>query len=373
VDISAYRQELRAQLATPELQRWRGVHRPDVAEELRLHAGLVATLHDCGLGRYGYPHEVGGLGGDVRHWAVLYDELARADLPIPEQYALMSTLVAPTLRFAPDLAARHLPAFLSGQEWWGQGFSEPEAGSDLAALRCRAIPVDGGWLVSGQKLWTSHGETAARIVLLARTGTQESRHRGLSMLLVDADSPGLRVRPLRLANGRAELAEVFLDDVLVASDRILGTEGGGWEVAMFLLQYERAVYAWLRACWLLQRLRALTGQVRPGHRSAQLLGEAYLDVTALRARSATTVQRLARGEAVGPEASADKVLLGTAEQSVHEAARRLLGAEFAFTSGLEPAAWRSEWWYSRMTTVYGGCAEVQRGILADHVLALPTS
>jgi hypothetical protein len=142
---------------------------------------------------------------------------------------------------------------------------------------------------------------------------------------------------------------------------------------MYLLQYERALWAWLRAAVLLQRLRALTALVSggAGHDAAvsEVLGAVYLDLLSLRARSVDTVRRLAAGQTVGPEASADKLLLGACEQSVYEAARSLLGPRFLFGDG--GRQWREEWWYSRTTTIYGGSAEVQRGIIADRVLKLP--
>ncbi|MCW2892310.1 MAG: putative acyl-CoA dehydrogenase, partial [Actinomycetia bacterium] len=271
----------------------------------------------------------------------------------------------------------YLPEFLSGDGWWGQGFSESEAGSDLAALRCRARRQGDDYVISGHKIWTSHAETANRIFLLARTGTPESRHRGLSMILIDVDMPGVTVRPVKLASGRAELAECFFDDVRVPAGRLIGAEGEGWAVAMYLLQYERAAWAWLRAAVLLQRLRALTGLLSdstapapaPGAAVDEVLGSVYLDLLALRARSVDTVRRLAAGQTVGPEASADKLLLGACEQSVYDAARSLLGPRFLF--GDASRQWREEWWYSRTTTIYGGSAEVQRGIIADRVLKLP--
>jgi hypothetical protein len=193
------------------------------------------------------------------------------------------------------------------------------------------------------------------------------------MILVDVGTPGVTVRPIRLASGRAELAECFFDDVRVPASRLIGAEGEGWAVAMFLLQYERALWAWLRAAVLLQRLRALTALVAggTGHDAGvdEVLGTVYLDLLSLRARSVETVRRLAAGQTVGPEASADKLLLGACEQSVYEAARSLLGSRFLF--GDDSRQWREEWWYSRTTTIYGGSAEVQRGIIADRVLKLP--
>jgi alkylation response protein AidB-like acyl-CoA dehydrogenase len=378
-DLPAYRAAVREFVTSPAVDKWRGGYIDDVAEEMRFSAGLLRVLYDAGL-----PSAVGGLGGDVRHWAVLFDELARAGITPTGQHSLLTTLAYPVARFAPRLAADYLPEFLSGDAWWGQGFSESEAGSDLAALRCRATRDGDEYVISGHKIWTSLAETATRIVMLVRTGTPESRHRGLSMILVDVDTPGVTVRPIRLASGRAELAECFFDDVRVPAGRLIGAEGEGWAVAMYLLQYERAVYAWLRASVLLQRVRALAGfgladsassspsappTAAPPLGGDEVLGTVYLDLLSLRARSVDTVRRLGAGQTVGPEASADKLLLGACEQSVYEAARTLLGPRFLF--GEAGRQWREDWWYSRTTTIYGGSAEVQRGIIADRVLKLP--
>jgi hypothetical protein len=380
-DLHAYRAAVREFLASPAVDKWRGTYLDDDPEEMRFTAGLMRVLYDAGFGRYGMPSSVGGLGGDVRHWAVLFDELARAGITPTGQHSLLVTLAYPLAKFAPHLAAAYLPEFLSGDGWWGQGFSESEAGSDLAALRCRARRQGDDYVISGHKIWTSHAETANRIFLLARTGTQDSRHRGLSMLLVDVDMPGITVRPIRLASGRAELAECFFDDVRVPAGRLIGAEGEGWAVAMYLLQYERAAWAWLRAAVLLRRLQSLVGLLESAPAAATrsepasrapadaVLGSVYLDLLSLRARSVDTVRRLADGQTVGPEASADKLLLGACEQSVYDAARSLLGPRFLFGDGSRQ--WREEWWYSRTTTIYGGSAEVQRGIIADRVLKLP--
>jgi|SRR5579875_552916 alkylation response protein AidB-like acyl-CoA dehydrogenase len=376
-DLPAFRAAVREFLASPAVDKWRGTYLDDDPEEMRFTAGLMRVLYDAGFGRYGLPAMAGGLGGDVRHWAVLFDELARAGITPTGQHSLLVTLAYPLVKFAPRLAAAYLPEFLSGDGWWGQGFSEPEAGSDLAALRCRAVRHGDEYVISGHKIWTSHAETANRIFLLARTGTTESRHRGLSMILVDVAMPGVTVRPIKLASGRSELAECFFDDVRVPADRLIGNEGQGWAVAMYLLQYERAAWAWLRAAVLLQRLRALIGFLPDSAAPAQasgptadeMLGSVYLDLLSLRARSVDTVRRLAAGQTVGPEASADKLLLGACEHGVYDAARSLLGPRFLF--GDASRQWREEWWYSRTTTVYGGSAEVQRSIIADRVLKLP--
>jgi alkylation response protein AidB-like acyl-CoA dehydrogenase len=188
------------------------------------------------------------------------------------------------------------------------------------------------------------------------------------------------VRPVALASGANELAEIFLDEVAVPQSRLIGAEGQGWAVAMYLLQYERAMYAWQSAATALRRLTELRDQLRARQGAGRAvpdgattrLGECYADIVTLRARSADTVRRLAAGHTVGPEASVDKVLLATAESGLHDLARDLLGAEFVFAAAPEAAQWRADWWYSRSSTILGGSAEVQRTILADHVLGLPT-
>ncbi|WP_313715321.1 acyl-CoA dehydrogenase family protein [Arsenicicoccus bolidensis] len=378
VDPDEYRAALRAHLAAaPELARFRD--RQHVSTETRIaeDAALMSALAgDGGWNLYGWPEKVGGLGGDERHRGILYDELARSGLPVPEPHLLLETLCPAITAFSPHLAARYAPAYLRGQEWWGQCFSEPDAGSDLAALRTRARRDGDHYVVSGQKLWTSHGATARRLVALVRTGSTESRHRGLSMIMIDVDSPGVTARPIALASGDNELAEIFFDDVIVPADRLVGEEGQGWTVAMFLLQYERAMFAWQSAAVALRRLTDLrdllvarSAPIPDGAR--RRLGATYLDIVTLRARSSQTVRRLAAGETVGPEASVDKVLLAAAEQGLHDLARDLLGPDFLLSQDPGLRAWRAEWWYSRSATILGGSAEVQRTILADHVLGLP--
>ncbi|WP_330255165.1 acyl-CoA dehydrogenase family protein [Nocardia sp. NBC_00565] len=379
-DLDSYRTALRANLMRESsLHAWRTRHYATTEERIADHAALMGELYRQGWNRYGWPVAAGGAGGDERHRAVLYDELAAAGLPIPTPHLLLETLGPPVSRFAPELAARYLPAYLRGEEWWGQGFSEPEAGSDLASLRCRARRDGDNYVLSGQKLWTSHGATATRLVCLVRTGTPESRHRGLSMIMVDVDTPGVSRRPIALASGDNELAEVFFDDAIVPASRLIGAEGQGWAIAMYLLQYERAMYAWMSAADALRRLRELRDQLStrlaaggtlPGA-AAQRLGQCYSQLITLRARSAQTVRRLAAGATVGPEASVDKVLLGGAEIALYDLSRDLLGPEFVFDDTATVAQWRSEWWYSRSATILGGSAEVQRTIIADHVLGLP--
>ncbi|MBV9514537.1 MAG: acyl-CoA dehydrogenase family protein, partial [Mycobacteriaceae bacterium] len=176
--IAEYRQDFRRYLHDlPWAEEWRSAVFDNAEDALAHDARVLGRLHEAGWSRYGWPVEAGGLGGNEIHRAVYYEEIAGAMLPAPAQHWTLETLGPALLKFAPDLAATHLPGYLSGAEWWGQGFSEPESGSDLAALRTRAVDDgNGGYVINGQKIWTSQGPTASRLLVLTRTGTPESRH-----------------------------------------------------------------------------------------------------------------------------------------------------------------------------------------------------
>jgi alkylation response protein AidB-like acyl-CoA dehydrogenase len=255
-----------------------------------------------------------------------------------------------------------VPRLLSGREQWCQGFSEPGSGSDLASLTTRADRHGTDWVVNGQKVWTTLAQYAARCLLLTRTGPG---HGGITAFLVDMDSPGITVRPLRTMHGVDEFAEVFFDDVPVPGDRILGAPGDGWRLAMDLLPYERSTCFWHRIAHLYTRLdRLLTDTADPDDAA---LGAAYLALHTARCRSHRTQRRLAAGERLGPETSVDKVLLATAEQQLYDTARDLLPGVLELAAG---TPWRSEYLYSRAATIYGGTAEIQRNIIARRLLDL---
>jgi hypothetical protein len=232
-------------------------------------------------------------------------------------------------------------------------------------------------VLNGQKIWTSRAHVARRCLVLARSGSAESRHRGLSMLWVDLESPGVTVKPLACADGRNAVSEVFFDDVVVPATELVGELDGGWAVALYLLQFERGNYAWQRQAWLGKRLQEAIANVEPGAgdggdaETAGLVGDAYLDLFALRATSSATLPRLAAGESPGPAISVDKILLSTAEKSVLETARRLLWPAFETGGDDASAVWRREWWFSRVTSILGGAVEVQRDIVAGRILGLP--
>jgi alkylation response protein AidB-like acyl-CoA dehydrogenase len=338
------------------------------------HLAIVKRLtYEAGWMRWGWPERVGGLGGSTLLRAYLGEALTSRDMVEPGIYSMTEVLVPTMIDYAPaDLAAEMVPRMLRGDETWCQGFSEPGTGSNLAALTCRATREGDVWRVTGQKVWTSLAQYADRCVLLTRSGTTESAHRGITALFVDMDSPGIDVRPIETMHGAPEFSEVFFDDVAVPVDRMLGREGDGWSVAMDLLPFERSTALWHRTAYLHSRLQSLLDAAPPGTLDPVAVGEAAQLLYALRARSRSTQHRLAAGDHLGPETSVDKVLVATAEQAVFDLVADGLGADVAV--GDDPASdrWRREFLYSRAATIYGGTAEIQRNIIARRLLDLGT-
>jgi alkylation response protein AidB-like acyl-CoA dehydrogenase len=341
-------------------------------DEQMAQLGKIMRLgYDAGFTRWGWPERVGGLGGSNLLRAYLGEALTARDLVEPGNYSMPEVLAPTMIDFAPpELAATMVPRLLSGAEIWCQGFSEPGTGSNLGSLACRATKDGDGWRVNGQKVWTSLAQYAQRCVLLTRTGTPESAHRGITAFFVDMDSPGITVRPIETMHGVPEFSEVFYDDVFVPDERILGQVAGGWAVAMDLLPYERSTALWHRATYLQRRLEQLVSLAPAGALDPASLAEAIEQVWALRARSRATQRRLAAGETLGAETSIDKVLLGTAEQAVFDLAAEGLGPWVVVGDDPESDRWRAEFLYSRAATIYGGSAEIQRNIIARRLLDL---
>jgi alkylation response protein AidB-like acyl-CoA dehydrogenase len=326
---------------------------------------------DAGWARYGWPGEVGGLGGSALLRAYLSEALTARDLVYSGVYSMPEVLGPSFVTFAaPELSAAMIPPLLRGDEVWCQGFSEPGTGSNLASLTCRAVRTDDGWRVTGQKVWTSLAQYAQRCVLLTRTGTVESAHRGITALFVDMDTPGITARPIETMHGEPEFCEVFFDEMLVPFDRTLGEENGGWAFAMDLLPYERSTSLWQRAAFLHRRLGDVLDSAELGLIDPAKLGEVTQLVYAFRARSRATQHRMASGASLGAETSIDKVLLATAEQAVFDLVADAIPD--AVTVGDDEASvrWRTEFLYSRAASIYGGSAEIQRNIVARRLLDL---
>jgi alkylation response protein AidB-like acyl-CoA dehydrogenase len=376
-DLATYRADLHA---------WLDAHHAELAPRYALPGTLddhiaqmqrvKRLLYEAGWMQLGWPERVGGRGGSAMLRTELGAAIAGRDLADPGHFSLVEVLAPTLIDFAPEaLAAEVVPRLLSGAELWCQGFSEPDSGSDLASLRCRAVP-DGDarsattWRITGQKVWTSLAQYSDRCVLLARTGAADSRHRGITAFFVDMHTPGISVRPIEMINGESEFAEVFFDDVEIPADRILGEPNGGWAVAMSILPYERSSCFWQRIAYLYRRLQRLVEAAPRSDRAAETVGEAYLQLHVLRARSRETQHRLANTGTLGAETSIDKLLVSGSEQTTYDAVRRLLAGVVELDDSAAGELWRSEYLYSRAATIYGGTAEVQRNIVARRLLEL---
>jgi alkylation response protein AidB-like acyl-CoA dehydrogenase len=258
---------------------------------------------------------------------------------------------------------------LRGDEIWCQGFSEPGTGSNLGSLACKAVRDGDDWVVNGQKVWTSYAQYAPRCVLLTRTGTPESAHRGITALFVDMDTPGITVRPLGTMHGAPEFSEVFFDDVRVPVSRTLGDEGQGWSVAMDILPYERSTALWQRCAYLYRRFDELIAAAADELDPARV-GDVALQLFAFRARSRGTQYRMHDGATLGPETSIDKIQLATVEQALFDLALEGLGESLVHGDDAAAQQWRARFLYSRAASIYGGSSEIQRNIVARRLLDL---
>jgi alkylation response protein AidB-like acyl-CoA dehydrogenase len=336
------------------------------------HSRVLSALYDAGWMRWGWPESAGGLGGPMILRAIVGEEVVGRGLDDPGPYSMLEVLTPTMIDYArPELVAELVPKLLSGKETWCQGFSEPGSGSDLASLTTKAEQRGDEWIINGQKVWTSFAQYAKRCILLTRTGDRDTpNHQAITAFFVDMDSPGIDVRPLRTMHGVDEFCEVYFDDVVVPTDRMLGNPGDGWQLAMDLLPFERSTCFWQRIAYLYSRFDALIAEVEVGQASPKDMdadmGAAYLALHTLRCRSRATQLRQADGEKLGADTSIDKILLATAEQQLFDTARELLPGVVE----LDESRWRTEFLYSRAATIYGGTAEVQRNIIARRLLEL---
>lgn len=380
-------QEFRARL-----RRWLDANAPREVPEFTGYEDEVAFLTEwqrrlhaggwCGLS---WPVEYGGAGAGVIEQAIYNEEMARAHAPEPINKVGINN-VGPTLMMhgTPEQRARFLPKILSADEIWCQLFSEPGAGSDLAGLRTRAEPDGDGFRLSGQKVWTSYAQFSRFAICLARTDPTLPKHKGITYFLVDMDSPGIDIRPLRQLTGDAEFNEVFLDAVYVPRAYVIGGVNNGWSVAMDTLAHERGTnYLFKeqvnnrividRVLELLRRRRAAGERLEPA--LVDEVMRAYIRVEIMRLHNLDTMTRLERGEEAGPETSLKKEFWTQLSQHLHETAIRAQGAWGQLGIG-EPLAvdagrWQRSFLYSRSWSISGGTSEVQLNIIATRLLGLP--
>jgi alkylation response protein AidB-like acyl-CoA dehydrogenase len=378
----SFRADLRAWLRDHLPAGWKGhAEFATLAEEVTFLRDWQRRLHDGRWVGIHWPRAYGGRGASVVEHYILQEELALARAPeIINRIGV--NLVGPTLIAHGSEAQkrRFLPAILPAEEIWCQLFSEPGAGSDLTALRTRAERRGDGWVVTGQKVWTSYAQFARWGILLARTDPAAPKAKGISYFVCDMRAPGVTVRPLRQMTGSEEFNEVFLEDVFVPRDHLVGAENAGWAIANTTLAHERgtAPRQLVIHRMLLEDLLRLAregGDAAPVLR--QRLAAHWIDVTITRLNNWRTLTRLARGAPLGPEASVVKLFWSEMSQRMHDTLMDLLGPRgLCWQPGPHAVAggrFARSYLYYRAASLFAGTSEIQRNILAERVLGLPRS
>jgi alkylation response protein AidB-like acyl-CoA dehydrogenase len=351
----------------------------DLAEEVAFGREWQAKLAAARWVGVAWPEVHGGRGaGAVEHFIVI-EELARARAP--ELVGRIGiNLVGPTLlaHGTPE-QRRWLSDILPARTLWCQLFSEPGAGSDLAAVSTRAARTEGGWVLNGQKVWTSYAQFADWGLCLARTDPDVPKQQGLSMFAIDMRSPGIDVRPLRQITDESEFNEVFFDDVFVPEDRLIGPEHGGWRVAGSTLTHERGVNPrqLVIHIQLLEELLRLALELGAfdDPRLAPRLAQAAAEVRLFQLHNWRTLSRIAKGQAPGPEGSALKLYWSEMSKRLHDTVMDVLGPSAPLWSGADDTpgdgTWQRSWLYYQASSIWAGTNEIQRNILAERVLGLP--
>ncbi|AEH09432.1 MULTISPECIES: acyl-CoA dehydrogenase family protein [Protofrankia] len=380
-----FRAEVREWLATA-LPRLPWPEPADLVEKLPFWRQWQRLLFDAGYAGLSWPKEYGGGGADAKIRAVFAEETDRAG--VPERLNIIGEdLAGPTIiEFGTDeQKERFLRPILTGEEIWCQLFSEPEAGSDLASLRTRATRVDGGWLLQGQKIWTSRAHLAANGILLARTGGGP-RHKGITYFLLPMDADGVTIRPLAHMLGEAEFNEVFLDDVFIPDDRVVGEVDGGWRVAMATLSYERVAIATGRVNTkravdtIIADIGRRTGDDgRPlgedpaiRQKVADLYGRALIHYLI----GQRVVTLAAADGPPGPVTSIGKLYFCPLVEDLADFRLSLepLGGQFSPDAReLDSTRWLRLAYQARGTAIAGGSTFIQRNIVAERILDMPRS
>jgi alkylation response protein AidB-like acyl-CoA dehydrogenase len=330
-------------------------------------------LADDGWAAVHWPVEYGGRGATLTQSAIFFEELGRSGAPLPAN-VLGLLLAGPTIMSygTPEQKDRYLHPILTAEEIWCQGFSEPDAGSDLASLKTRAVKDGDGWVITGQKVWTSGAQYAKWCMLVARTDSEVAKHKGLTYFLMDMEQPGVQVVPLRQITGESEFNELFIDGARVGDEHVLGGVGNGWRVALATLMNERSGLAFFLQVRLRQTLDRLIEEAAArglldDPLIADRLGELHLKAEVLRLtayRGLTTIEKYGQP---GPEGSLTKWMWSQANQQLTQFAVDLLGPE-ALTAG---GRWSYELLRARGNSIEGGTTEVLMNIVAERVLGLP--
>jgi alkylation response protein AidB-like acyl-CoA dehydrogenase len=361
-----------------ELRAWIGANLSDEIRHGRFEeAGREWSrkLFDAGYAGLTWPTEYGGAGAPYSHQAIFLEEMARAEAP-SHLGVIGLGMAGPTIIAHGTEAqkARHLRKILSTEEIWCQGFSEPDAGSDLSAVRTSARREGDTFVVNGQKVWSSFAHMADWCILVTRSDPESQRHAGLTYLLVDMHAPGVDVRPLRQITGEAEFNEIFFGDVEVPVENVVGEIGGGWGVAMTTLLHERGTLGFALTAALesqLQKLVALARERGATEVQRDAIAREWIGLQAVRYTNYRALTTLMKTGIPGPEGSGAKLWWSEANQRATKLALELLGPEATLLNG--NGYWQHQQLRSRGNTIEAGTSEILRNIIAERVLGLPRS
>ncbi|MER7950716.1 acyl-CoA dehydrogenase family protein [Streptomyces sp. NPDC096079] len=381
-NVEEFRREVRGWLRanlTGEFAALRGRGGP--GREHEAHAERLAWerhMAAAGWTCVGWPKEYGGRGATLEQQVAFHEEYALADAPARVSH-IGEQLLGPTLIAfgTPAQRERFLPRIVSVEEQWCQGYSEPDAGSDLANVRTRAERDGDDWVVTGQKVWTSLAHEADWCFVVARTEPGSTRHHGLSYLLVPLDQPGVEIRPIVQLTGTSEFNEVFFDGARTHASHVVGAPGDGWKVAMATLGFERGVSTLGQQVGFRRELEAVIALARRNGAAGDPLirdriARAWIGLETIRFNALRMLDGVAAG-APGPEASIGKIFWATWHRELGELAMDVCGAA-GMLADAEPydlTDWQRLYLFSRSDTIYAGSNEIQRNIIAERVLGLP--
>jgi alkylation response protein AidB-like acyl-CoA dehydrogenase len=367
---AAFRDEVRAWL---EENSPGAAPQGDDEAEFEFRRAWQLKMHEAGWAGLSWPEDYGGKGATLIEQSIFNEELARSGAPLPAN-VLGLVMGGPVVitHGSEEQKQRYLDPILSGEEIWCQGFSEPESGSDLASLKTRAVKSNGGWKVSGQKVWTTYAHEAKWCMLLARTDSDAPKHKGITYFILDMDQPGVDVRPLRQITGESEFNEIFLEEAEVPDENLIGEPGGGWQVALTTLMFERAGLGAAAVMGLSGTFEDLLEIIRERDLAddpviRQRIGKLKLSIEAMRFGALRALTATMKNGIPGPEGSLSKLQWADTNQSLTELAADVLGVE-----ALEPGGiWSYKLLRARANSIEGGTTEVLKNIVAERVLGLP--
>jgi alkylation response protein AidB-like acyl-CoA dehydrogenase len=380
-DEEAFRHEVRDWLDhnLPDEWRHKGVGGFREEEETDLQRQWQRRLHEAGWLKLAWPKAAGGREATPVMQAIYSEEMAKAGAPIILG-RLGVSLLAPTLLVSGSQWQKdtYVDRILSGELIFCQGFSEPDAGSDLAGLRARAERKDGHWVLNGQKTWSSGAHYADKSFLLARTDGDAEAHKGISFFLVDMHQPGVEVRRIKQMTGGGEFCEIFLSGAVVEDRDVVGEPGAGWKIAMTVFGFERGGLA--QAARFERAVMELAGLARERGAGAdvtvrQKVAQAQIEAHVFRLIGLRSLTSAQQGQAPGPEASLTKLYWSEMDKRIQDTAVGVQGLYGALAPGshfaIEDGRWQYGWMWAQAETIYAGSSEIQRNIIAERVLGLP--